>query len=381
MPIIAALFRLRARFVSTTLVAASATLLAALVVGACSRPEPPLFSYQNPNMQLPFRDTHIVPDRGQFYAVGTSEPFWEGANPGVKLYVSDDLVNWTFVTLLIDAAGLPDDVWYKDRFWAPELRRIGERYYLTFNCQNNSGSYAAANPRHFHAVGLAVADRIDGPYTVLTHDEPLTSFASNDGSLYEDDDEKVYLFFNNGWTDIHHIFVAELDVEKGALKEEPVRLISQEPGTWDGGGIEGAHVVKHESVYYLFYSSWTRGYAVGYATATDIRGPWTKYERNPLFGAFRDRDGQTFIYRDGEMIADPESPYQTVGHNQVFVGPDGRFWTSFHGYKIDVKTPGMLMDPFWFEDGVIRTDAPTYTPQTVTIAPHILAQFPGLHRQ
>jgi xylan 1,4-beta-xylosidase len=353
------------------------TVVLGLVGGGCSPAEPALFTYQNPNLQLPFRDTHIVPDGGRFYAVGTSEPFWSGANPGVKLYVSDDLREWSFVDLLIDAASLPDDVWYKDRFWAPELRRIGDRYYLTFNCQNNSGSYAEANPSHFHAVGLAAADRIEGPYTVLTPDRPLIDFASNDGSLFEDDDGKVYLFFNNGWTPLHHIFVAEIDLEKAVLLEEPVQLISQEPGTWDGRGIEGAHVIKHEGVYYLFYSSWTRGYAVGYATATNIRGPWTKYERNPLFGAFRE-DGQPFIYRNGEVVADPASPYQTVGHNQVFAGPDGRYWTSFHGYKAGVESPGMVMDPFWFEDGVIRTAAPTYTPQTVQVAPHMAREFPGL---
>ncbi len=337
-----------------------------------------MFTYQNPNDQLPFRDTHIIWGDSTFYAVGTSPPYWGGPNPGVKLYSSPDLVNWSFTALLIDASKLPADVWYKDRFWAPELHKINNRYFLTFNCQNSGGGhYATTDMLHHHACGLAVADHIEGPYTVKTHDEPLTPFPSNDLTLFTDDDGKVYAFFNNGWTDIHHIYVAELDTASYVLKEDPVKLISQEPGKWDGGGIEGAYVIRKDDTYYMFYSSWTRGYAVGYATANSVYGPWTKYEKNPLFGAFSE-DGTNYLFREGAIIADTLSPYVTVGHNQVFTGPDGRLWTSFHGYVQGAEEASAIIDPIWFEDGAIKTAAPTYTPQTVPIKPAILERFPGL---
>ena len=336
------------------------------------------FVYQNPNDQLPFRDTQIIWGDSIFYAIGTSPPYWGGPNPGVKLYSSRDLKNWTTLGLLIDAGKLPDDVWYKDRFWAPELHRINQRFFLTFNCQNSGGGhYAAEDMLHHHACGLAVAEHIEGPYTVVTHDEPLTPFPSNDLSLFVEDDGRVYCFFNNGWTDMHHIYVAELDTIHYRLKEAPVKLISQEPGKWDGSGIEGAYVVKRENTYYMFYSSWTRGYAVGYATAESVYGPWTKYENNPLFGAFIE-DGVSYIFRDGQAIADATSPYVTVGHNQVFTGPDGRLWVSFHGYVKGADEASMIMDPIWFEEGRIRTNAPTYSPQAVPLDPDIRKRFPGL---
>jgi xylan 1,4-beta-xylosidase len=338
------------------------------------------YSYQNPNSELPLRDTHIMWGDSAFYAVGTCAPVWGGPNPGVKLYTSRDLKSWEYVDLMIDAGKLPDDVWYKDRFWAPELHHINGRYFLTFNSQNSGGGhYAAEDMSHHHACGLAVADHIEGPYTVVTHDVPITPFPSNDMTLFQDDDKRVYVFFNNGWTNIHNIYVAELDTVNYVLKEEPVRLISQEPGTWDGGGIEGAFVVKNDGTYYMFYSSWTRGYAVGYATAGNPYGPWKKYENNPLFGAFMEND-TSFIFREGEVYADPESPYVTVGHNQVFTGPDGRLWTSFHGYAVGDPDPSMLMDPIWFEKGRIVTDAPTYTPQEVDLDPDIAGRFPGLNQ-
>ncbi len=350
-----------------------------LFMSSCGQVDPDYrFTYQNPIDQLEFRDTHVIWGDSTFYAVGTSAPFWEGQSPGVKLYRSPDLLNWEYVDLLIDAHALPDDVWYKDRFWAPELHRINNRYFLTFNCQNSGGGhYYEPDMYHHHACGLAVADHIEGPYTVKTHDEPLTPFPSNDLTLFTDRDGKVYAFFNDGWTDIHNIYVAELDTVNYVLKEDPVKLISQEPGTWDGGGIEGAFVITHEDTYYMFYSSWTRGYAVGYATADNVYGPWTKYENNPLFGAFSE-DGTNYLFREGEIIADPASPYITVGHNQVFTGPDGRYWTSFHGYVEGREKPATIIDPIWFENGRIKTDAPTYTEQEVMLLPEMKERFPGL---
>jgi len=320
-----------------------------------------VFTYQNPNPQVPMRDACILPDGGRYYVVGTSDPFWESdprPNPGVRLYSSDDLIDWEVEGLLIDAPALPEDVWYKDRFWAPELHRIQGRYYLTFNSRNQSEEH-----RHHHACGVAVADAVTGPYTVLTHDEPLTPWPSNDLSLFEDEDGTVFAVFNNGWTRIHHIYVAELDLEAMRLKEEPVKLISQEPGTWDGGGIEGAYIVKEDGIYYLFYSSWTRGYAVGYATATDIRGPWTKSGENPLFGARRELGG----VRYGENIDDPDFPYWEIGHNAVFRGPDGRHWISCHSYLKGSTLPAMYIDPVEFKDGRILFDGPTYTPQQIRL--------------
>lgn len=338
-------------------------LMLTLSLFSCT--EKMVFEYQNPLVSLTFRDTHIVPDGGKYYAVGTCAPVWGGPNPGVKLYVSDNLVDWKFDRMLIDAFALDSNVWYKDRFWAPELRKIGDKYFLTFNCQNNSGGFGdVENQKHYHACGLAVADCITGPYTVVTPDEPLTPFASNDMTLFQDDDGKVYCFFNNGWTDLHIIYVAELDLENFKLKEYPVELIKQEPGKWDGAGVEGSHVVKKDGIYYLFYSSWTRGYAVGYATATDIHGPWTKSPENPLFGAYTQND-TTYVVKNGVATPDPDLHITSIGHNQIFVGPDGNYWTSYHGHMKGLENEITLIDPIEFKYGKIYTNTPTYTPQRV----------------
>ena len=208
------------------------------------------------------------------------------------------------------------------------------------------------------------SDYIEGPYTVVTPEKPLTSFASNDMSLFQDTDGKVYAFYNNGWTNIHHIYVSELDLNNYTLKGEPTLLISQEPGKWDGAGIEGSHVVKKDGIYYLFYSSWTNGYAVGYATANNIHGPWVKSSDNPLFGSFISNDS-TFVVRNGVTKYEPDFKIGSIGHNQIFVGPDGNYWTSYHG-NIKGETEAItLIDPIEFDNGKVVTKTPTYSTQII----------------
>ncbi len=104
----------------------------------------------------------------------------------MRLYSSANWKDWRDEGLMIDAAGLPDDVWYKDRFWAPEIHKIRGRYYITFNSRNESEEH-----EHHHACGVAVADEVTGPYKVLTHDRPLTDWPSNDLTLFEDDDGNI----------------------------------------------------------------------------------------------------------------------------------------------------------------------------------------------
>ena len=135
---------------------------------------------------------------------------------------------------------------------------------------------------------------------------------------------------------------------------------------WDAIGIEGAYVIKRNGIYYLFYSSWTRGYEIGYATARNIRGPWKKHEGNPIYGAMN----KSTCHKNGfTWSGDANSPFNQVGHNEVFTGPDGRLWLSCHGITDDnPEQPALVIDPIDFdEEGNIRKKIPSYTLQTTSL--------------
>ena len=322
-----------------------------------------LFVYQNPIRdgihKGGIRDAQIFEDAGKYYLVGTCAPFWKGPNPGVKIYSSDNVLAWNYEGLLIERDKLDPSVWYYDRFWAPEIHKISGKYYLLFNARNELGTQ-----KHDHGTAVAMADAVLGPYTVLTHDAPFSN--GNDLSFFEDDDGAVYAFWNR-----HEMFAARVDMEHMKPVDERPIFAPQE-GTWDAVGIEGSYCIKRNGTYYLFYSSWTLGYEIGYATAKHPLGPWTKFESNPIYGA---QSLAACRKRGLPFTTDPDSPFAAVGHNEVWNGPDGRLWISCHGNLKDGGTPYLVIDPISFdEDGNMTIEGPTYTEQTITV--HGDAQSP-----
>lgn len=351
------------------------------------------FTYTNPISKgidpNGLRDCQVLKDGDWWYMTGTSYPHWsrqetEGnLNKGVALYRSKTLTDWEFVKYIVEAGG--PDKWYHRRFWAPEIQKIKGKYYALFNCRNDEMGYVGQHP------GYAVADQIEGPYTVVTEDKPLAS--GNDLTFFEDDDGTVWAFWNRGRK--FGIGFAQIDLETATFLTEPKSAIRpsnvdyeitkqgdtvQEPGydgrpipkvkkyhDWDSIGIEGAYVIKENGKYYLFYSSWTRGYEIGYATADNITGPWTKNAENPFYGA---QNKELCEERGFAYTTDPNSPFNQVGHNEIFKGPDGRYWLSCHGIIPDEndENPFLVIDPIWFDDmGNIQSNGPTYTEQKIKI--------------
>ncbi len=348
------------------------------------------FTYQNPisiGIDVKgIRDCQILRDGDWWYLTGTASSFGLGAdkglNPGVPLYKSKNLLEWQFIKYIVQR---PDSSkWYYERFWAPEIHKIKGKYYATFNCRNERLGYS------WQHIGYAVSDHIEGPYKVVTEDKPLAR--GNDMTLFEDDDSRVYAFWHNVLDDgTFWLGGSEIDLESGKfVSSKPFQSIQtgrvayekDAQGNiktvfrygrnerkiktfyeWDSQGIEGAFIIKRNGIYYLFYSSWTRGYEVGYATATNIKGPWKKGTENPIYGGIEKElsEKRGFAYRQNLL-----NPFEAVGHNAIFTGPDGRLWLSCHGISKYYKGPFLVIDPLTFtDDGRIEKMEPSYTPRVV----------------
>ncbi len=83
---------------------------------------------------------------------------------------------------------------------------------------------------------------------------------------------------------------------------------------------EGSFVVKHKGVYYMTYSANSYEspfYGVGFATATAVTGPWTKYENNPI------------LQKPGELVG--------VGHSAMFTDKEGKLRIVFHAHNSKTK--------------------------------------------
>lgn len=339
-----------------------------------------VFKYTNPitrDSLLSMRDYMINKVGEKWYATGTSNPVWTGPNPGVKLLVSDDLIHWKFHSYLIDASKLPEDCPYNGRFWAPEIHFIQNKYWLTVN----SGKVTKEDPKGMskHSIWLFSADKITGPYKLVNG--PLTNQYNNDSTLFEDDNGETYLYCSgNG------LFQAKIDLKSGKLTTPIEKFLDKkQPGypDWMIGGIEGPFVIKKEGTYFMFFSTWTRGYEVGLLKSKSPMGPWELVSREPIFGTrkrgYRPELAISGGY-DNLQFTDTQDPYQETGHNALFEGPDGNLWTSCH-YFMDEKRPypysqsfqpwekfpQLGIEPVHYADGKFYINSPTWTEQMVPL--------------
>jgi beta-xylosidase len=343
----------------------------------------PTFSYTNPitrDPTLAMRDHQIIKLGEVWYLTGTTPPFWNGACPGVRLFQSRNLRDWTFVAWLIDAALLPVDCFFLGRFWAPEIHAAHGRFYLTINSGQAGGPDDRDRRMAAHAPVLFVADKIAGPYVLHSAPGRIGRPFKNDATLFTDDDGASYLYTSGGG-----LWQAPIDLANGRLIgcEDLAKICSpREPGNpdWMMGGVEGPYVIKRDGWYFLFFSAWTRGYEVGVMRSRHPLGPWDLHQREPLFGTRKRRHRQGQMERDGYaqlVYGDTPDPYAETGHCAIFEGPDGRDWISCHylwegrapvpGDVLEYAdtSPHLGIEPLVYEDERFRVNGPTWTEQTV----------------
>ncbi len=337
-----------------------------------------VFCYTNPitrDTSISMRDHCIIKVGNQWYCTGTSNPVWTGPNPGVRLLVSGDMLHWRQHSWLIDASKLPPDCPYNGRFWAPEIHYIKNKYWLTVN----SGKVTNEDPKGMktHSIWLFSSDEVTGPYKLVNG--PLTSQYNNDATLFEDDDGQTYLYCSgNG------LFQAKIDLPSGKIIGKIQKFLDKrEPGypEWMVGGIEGPFVVKRDGIYFMFFSTWTRGYEIGLLQSKTPLGPWELASREPIFGTRKKGYRNELAIEGGYAnlkFQDSEDPYCETGHNALFEGPDGKLWNSCHYIMYDKrpypycpdlepweKTPQLGIEPVYYKNEMFYIKGPSWTKQCV----------------
>lgn len=282
---------------------------------------------------ITIRDPMILPVGDTYYLTGTQPPYWTGINDGVHLWSTKDLVHFTNHGVILKREDMPEDMWCRDRFWAPELFDGGDGYfYLTFNCRNDKTGAP-------HNTGLARAKNITGPYEILTKDHPLPHpiETCNDATMFRDDDGSLWMGFNNT---AHRLLLHRFDPETLTLSDMQEVAVKGEEGQWDSIGVEGQCIVKRHGIYFQWYSSWTNGYNAGLLTSDSMMGPWVKHPANPILG-------------DNEN-------WRCAGHNHCFRSFDGQDYLIFHANPMDpdeMQCESMYIVPvIYHSDGTVSVE-------------------------
>lgn len=244
--------------------------------------------YLNP-LDVSIADPQVLRDGDTYYLYGTTEP------DGFSVFTSTDLVHWSRRGYCWKKTA---SSWGQDNFWAPEVIKHNGGYYLFYTAYN-----PALNKRN---ICVAASASPLGPFVDVAAPLLPTTMGFIDGHPYQDPATgKVYLYVCREDVNPARIMVTELTNPPVATSGSLTTLFSTSQA-WEGGWVEAPFLFRRNGTYYMMYSArayWEAAYSVGYATATNPLGPWTKASINP-------------ILKQTATVSGP-------GHNAVVESPDG----------------------------------------------------------
>lgn len=300
----------------------------------------PAATFKNPVLDQNFPDPFILKVGNTYHGYATNS-----ASANVPHATSRDLVRWEVAGDAMPA--LPN--WARGgRTWAPEVARVGGNYVLYFTAQD------AESGRQ--CVGAAASASPAGPFRDSSG-RPLVCQVGEGGSIdaspFRDADGKLYLLWKNDGNCCNqatNIYIQPLDATGLRLTGKETALI-QNFALWEGNVIEAPTLHREGGVYYLLYSAGPFDsdlYAVGYATASKVTGPYRKAPENPI------------LVSKG-AVAGP-------GHQTVITDGAGRTWLAYHAWTAGqigdaVGYRSMRLDRVTFGGGKVKVSGPTLTPQ------------------
>lgn len=278
--------------------------------------------YKNPVLSGMYPDPSVCYVDGHYYLVNSTFEYM----PGVPVFESTDLVNWTQIGNCIvngEAIGM-DDCPCSGGIFAPTLRWHNDQFYMITTCFGKNGL------KNFYIT----AKEAKGPWS-----EP--KFVEIDGidpSFYWENG-KTYIQY----TDYGIIRQVEIDEETQKIIDGPCVLT-----TGCGGRFaEGPHMWKRNGYYYLLLAEGgtTEGHMVTLMRGESVWGP---FEPSPYLPVISNKD---YAFE----------PLQCVGHADWITDAKGNDYLMTLGcrYVNDKTVLGretMLTSAYWTEDGWLRAE-------------------------
>ena len=286
---------------------------------------------------------------GKYYIYPTTDGAYAWHNHDFKCFSSEDLVNWKDEGVILD---LQDLDWGKEYAWAPCIieKKVGAGYKYYY--------YFVANK----SVGVAVADRPEGPYRdalgrpLLSQEEINSPNQVIDPDVFRDPRSgKYYLYWGNSY-----LWMAELADDMVSLVPGTMHELIPRSRIGEYHYLEGTYVFERNGLYYFMCSeNITRSarYCIRYL----ISDSPTEFVRN----------GQPAKVEEQIILQqDPSLQIFGTGHNSVINVPGTDDWymvyhrfTRPEGIKMGLSggyNREVCIDPMYFNpDGTIIPVKPT----------------------
>ena len=272
------------------------TLICCFIFAASGNSQEKAF-FNNPIIAGDVADPSIIRIGNTYYIAGTSSE-WA---PYYPMFKSTDLVNWTQTGHIFNK--LPE--WTKSSFWAPELFHHKGKTYAYYTARRKSDGISF--------IGVASTD---DPEKEFTDHGLLVEFGKEaiDAFVFEDKGQ-LYISWKAYGLDNRPIEIvgSKLSSDGLRLEGEHFTMLKDDERI----GMEGQYHFKKGDYYYIIYSPHgccgpNSDYDVYVARSKNLKGPYEKYEKNPIL-----RGGGDFM---------------SAGHGTVTDTPDGRMFYVCHAY-------------------------------------------------
>lgn len=270
-------------------------------------------SYLNPVLAGDFADPTVLRDGDEYFMTNSSYD----ANPGIVLWRSHDLVNWTPIGPILFAP--------IGSVWAMDLIKHEGRYFL----------YIPATPGGKQTIMVMHAAKIDGPWS-----EPIDlKIPGIDPGHVVGEDGKRYLFVNGG----RRVLLSDDGLATAGPLESAYSLWRY-PDDWvvEMFAPEGPKFFRRGG--YLYLTAAVGGTAgpptshmVVVSRSRSVHGPWEQCPHNPIV-----------------HTSSADEPWWSRGHATFVEDATNNWWMVYHGYENGYRTLGrqVLLDPVrWDEHG------------------------------
>ena len=293
--------------------------------------------YTNPVVKGFYPDPSVCFANDKFYMVCSSFQYF----PGVPLFESDNLVNWTQIGHVLTRKNqvMLEKVNSSGGVFAPTIRYNNGRFYMvTTNDTTHQNFYV-------------YTDDIYGEWS----DPVYVDQGGIDPSLYFENG-KTY-FISNGADDYGTggVVQCEINIETG-------EKLSHSKSIWQGSGgryLESPHMYKINGQYYLMAAEGGTeyGHMITYARSDEVWGEFKNYPSNPVL---TNRNKAPFIIQGighGDLIQDKNNNWHilSLGFRQMDI------WRPYHQLGREVfLTPVEFHEDGWFTAGNDGTTDESY---------------------
>lgn len=332
--------------------------------------QPLLVDNVSPRILYGYGDPAVLRTGDGYVLIATSND----APDAFPILRSDNLVEWTAVGFAFPERHHPDWTLAGPRvgdFWAPEIARVGDEYWLT---------YTARNRDHSLSVGLAKSDQPTGPWRDLGH--PLITGGAIDAHLFVADDGTATLFWKEDRNGLWPRPLAALLRDRPELIGEMFKTAADSRTAafaaavqpWANGRRPIERFFLMQPLISAVLANWN---GVGEVLREAGAGDLLEAMRTPIFAQGLAPDGTSLLGERVQVLAN-DQPWE--GH--LIEGPwvtlqQGRYWMFYAAndftnpaYGIGVAVADHLLGPYVKQTGpLLRSTAEWLAPGHASVAP------------